>query len=108
MVRIKWADSMQHLGFVRFNPTKTEEDFTRRRNGKKLAQLMRFIQDNPTYESAIIPDEEFNKPEDDNEEEPEAARKNTGGKRLPQKQPQEQPPKKKKILAGPPNPSKRK
>jgi len=100
---------MQHLGFVRFNPTKTEEDFARRRNGKKFAQLMRFIQDNPTYESVIIPDEEFNKPEDANEEEPEVSRKNTGGKRLPQKHPQEQPPKKKeKTLAGPPNPPKSK
>jgi len=103
MVRLKWADSLQHLGFVRFNPTKTEEDFTRRRNGKKFAQLMRFIKENPTYESVIIPDEEFNKPEDDNEEEPEAARKNTGGKRLPQKQLP-----KKKILVGPPNPPKSK
>ena len=102
MVRIKWADTTQHLAFTKLNLKKTEQDFIKKGNAGNFEKLMNFIDKNPEYKDVLIPDEEFNKPEDDNEEEPEAAPKNTGGKR-----PQKQLPKK-KTLVGPPNPPKSK
>jgi len=36
MVRLKWAHSLQHLGFVKFIATRTKENFIRRKNGKKF------------------------------------------------------------------------
>jgi len=50
---------------------------------RSFAQLMMYIKENPSYESVLIPDEEFNNPEDDMEEEPKETQKSTGGKRLP-------------------------